>query len=190
MNIIKKLLHFFNAKMKGNNTKIETSEGKYIPENAMETIAGIFGFTKPTANYTRWVSHDGCKYRDVSDVLSDSRFYIICDWREYLEEVLLFFKEALLYWEIKTTLTKIEDTSYEVTIGNQVFGVEKNSEYENWLPIVKKIQESIPERIEIRASVYNDSSDTDVYIVLLKTEWEKLEKIEYEYFGINFRKIA
>lgn len=59
-----------------------------IPFDAAHKILAGFGITQPTRAYERWVKKDGFDLGDFHEVLFESPFVFIIDWRAWLREEL------------------------------------------------------------------------------------------------------
>ena len=65
-----------------------------------------------------------------------------------------------------------------------------NEEQTSWLTVIQGLQSVLPANLEFRESVHNGDSDTDVYAVLPKKEWDELARNAGESIQTLFRPLG
>src|SRR5262245_15105239 len=77
-----------------------------VPLETAHELLATFGITSPTGQYERWVKDDGFDLKDFDEVLFESPFVYILDWRAWLQEELETIATSLakLGVELRTEL--------------------------------------------------------------------------------------
>jgi hypothetical protein len=148
-----------------------------VPLDIAHKILATFGITQPTRAYDRWVKRDGFDVKDFHEVLYESPFFFIIDWRASLQEELETIAEALskLSVELNTELNEDGDSGL-VACGDRRAAVAYAASDDSDLDgVLAALQTVVPQNIEFRASPENRGSDTSVYAVLPRDEWAELE---------------
>ncbi|WHR58802.1 hypothetical protein [Acinetobacter haemolyticus] len=152
-----------------------------------------FGITHPSDLYERRVKSDGFEEDDVIELLGESPFYFIIDWRFWLEDELEVISRALYRLDVNLEFNLNEDrtkgmlkvNTNEVEISCD--STENEGGFDLTMLAISKI---LPSNIEIRASVYNQGNDTCCYIILPKNHWEEVDDIAGDLISSNFYKFG
>ena len=166
-----------------------------IPMDTAHKILATFGITRPTRAYERWVKDDGFDLSDFGEVLFESSFVFIIDWRAWLQEELDTIRASLGQLDVQLTLDLDDDgESGNVACDERRAAVAyRPNDESDFDDVIRGIQSAVPENIEFRASPCNGGSDTMVYAVLPADEWDDLENTARDvvnYFFVPLSKKA
>jgi hypothetical protein len=151
-----------------------------IPIETAHTILATFGIAKPTRAYERWVKPDGFDVRDFSDVLFESPFVFIVDWRAWLNDELETISNALarLGQPLRRELDEEGNYGFAVGADGRRAAVKYvPNEKDEFDSVVRAVQAVVSPSIEFRASPGNRGSDTWIYGVLPNDEWMELQNV-------------
>ena len=154
-----------------------------VPEPTAQQILATFGIMRPTAAYERRLRPDGFRLADLVEVLGDSPFLLVMDWRGVLDD---FVGDALLpaLAELACPLEyePLSDAGTEgvlsVTGGGGGEIVRYLKAGDPFDPVVAACQRLVPPHIEFRADPANADSDTWTYAVLPRDDWAELERVD------------
>jgi len=155
------------------------SEHDRIPLDAAHSILATFGITKPTKAYERWVHPDGFDVRDFGDVLFESQFVFVVDWREPLECVLDLVVAALNSLDVQLRFQCNDNEGVRAQVecdGRRAALKYCQPDDDRWDDVFSGLQSIAPEHIEFRGSPWNEGRDTSVFAVLPRDEWTDLER--------------
>jgi hypothetical protein len=165
-----------------------------IPLDEAHTILVSFGITQSSPEYERWVKADGFEEDDFISILSESKYLFILDWRGCLAEELENMTTTLnsLGAALQVESSSDEGDTASVTLeGKSVqLSYAPNEEQTSWLTVIQGLQAILPANLEFRESVHNGDSDTDVYAVLPKKEWDELGRNASESIQSLFRPLG
>ena len=148
-----------------------------IPLDVAHKVLATFGITQPTRIYERWVKLDGFDLKDFGEVLFESPFIFVTDWRAWLQEELETIAEALSTIGVRLETEFDEDgESGFVSCEQRRADVAYRPNDGNLDRVFRTLQSIVPDHIEFRASPDNSGSDTAVYAVLPLEEWGELER--------------
>ena len=154
----------------------------FIPVEVANQLLATFGFTKPTPEYERRLRPDGFRLADFNDVLFDSRFVFIMDWRgvldEFVEQVLPALAE--LGYELSYEPDDEDGVSGTlITPDDRIAPIRYvPSEGTDFTAVMRAFQRLAPDHVEFRQVPGNEESDTWIYAALSREEWAALEVIE------------
>lgn len=80
-----------------------------IPLETAHQILATFGITRPTRAYERWVKEDGFDLKDFDEVLFESPYIFVIDWRCYLHDELETIIRALARLDVQIRLDLDEE---------------------------------------------------------------------------------
>lgn len=161
-----------------------------IPLETAHQFLATFGITKPTRAYERWVKEDGFDSQDFGEVLADSPFIFIIDWRASLGEELETIRDSLDQLGTKLEMDLEDDVDSGVVVcngRNAKVHYLPNDENPDFDEVIRAIQEVMPSNIEFRSAPTNSGGDTWVYAVLPRDEWQDLEKLDSKMLDSFFR---
>ena len=158
-------------------------ERYWIPVDTANQILATFGITKPSAVYERRLRPDGFRLIDFNDVLFESRFVFIMDWRGELDEFVATVLPAL--GEMGCELT-YEPEGDDGAVSGILISTDSRIAAIRYVPteggdfdeVIRAFARLCPETIEFRQTPGNKESDTWVYAALSRDEWRELEKLE------------
>jgi hypothetical protein len=160
-----------------------------IPLEAANQILVAFGISKPTPVYERRVKPDGFRPSDLYDVLSESRFLFVVDWRGWLED---FVEEALpALAELGSALTYEPDDDGNSGMLKSDDGRSQRIKYvptdsDCFDDVIRAMQRLAGKGIEFRQSPCNMENDTWMYAALGADEWKELEAINHDFILSHF----
>lgn len=163
-----------------------------IPLEIAHKILATFGITSPTRAYERWVKNDGFDLKDFDEVLYESPFIFIVDWRACLQDELETIRDSLARLDVHLDLELDSDgeSGHVVAYGQRhaiAYHPNDDSDFDN---VMRKLQTVVPDNIEFRASPHNGESDTALYAVLPQDEWADLESIAREVIKYFFAPLS
>jgi hypothetical protein len=161
-----------------------------IPLEVAHQILATFGISKPTRAYERWVKPDGFDLRDFDSVLFESPFIFVIDWRDALDEVLDRVVQALSELNVDLVIDLDEDGesgflgSGPTRRAPVAYRPSDDSGLES---VFRSLQSVVPDTVEFRESTDNEGSDTSVFAVLPRDEWQDLERLAPDVMRSLFR---
>jgi hypothetical protein len=153
-----------------------------IPLDTAHKFLGTFGIAKPTKEYERWVHEDGFDMDDFASVLGDSPYNFIIDWRADLVDELGNIANALSLLGAQLDYDENPDTE-EITVSCEGRTAQVKyvpADHDDFTNVIFALQSIVPPNIEFRASPGNGDSDTWVFSVLRRDEWNELEALDSE----------
>ena len=165
-----------------------------IPFDAAHQILATFGITKPTDVYDRRVKPDGFRRSDLYEVLGDSRFFFVMDWRGWLEDFVEEVLPALSELNCPLTYEPDDDQGNTGTLKSS----DGKSEPIRYVPtepdyfddVILAMQRLAGKRIEFRQSPGNPERDTWIYAALAPDEWKQLESLNTDFIRRYFVPLA
>lgn len=164
-----------------------------IPLEIAHRILATFGITEPSPVYERRVKDDGFDIESFDDVLYESPFIFILDWRSNLQEELELVREALGRLEAVLELEFDEE-------GNTGFVSDGKgrrapvkyvpADEDEMGAVFRALQSVAPANLEFRVSPHNEGSDGWIYAVLPRDEWRELEELAPRVIEYFFRPLA
>lgn len=147
-----------------------------LPLDAAHACLVVFGITKRTREYDRWVKDDGFDLDDFLQVLVDSPYLCCLDWRCDLADELPEFAEGLAGLGIDLQFEFFEQgNSGRVACGGNMGAFSLSASDEHELDAtMRTIQRVIPAGFEIRAQLGNEDMDQATYAILSKDAWAEL----------------
>jgi hypothetical protein len=173
-----------------------STRGYRIPIDTAHKVLATFGITQPTRKYERWVKEDGFDLNDFNEVLFESPFVFIIDWRAWLQEELEAIAKtlALLNVRLEFELNEDGEAGYVRCRGSDRFPVSyRPNDSSDFDDVIRAVQAVVPENIGFRAGRENHGGDTWVYAVLPSNEWADLENLDrqvVDYFFVPLRPLA
>jgi hypothetical protein len=164
-----------------------------IPLETAHTILATFGITGPTSAYERWVKEDGFDLRDFNEVLFESPFIFVIDWRCFLRDELETIVQVLARLDAQIRLDLNEDGESGFVAspdGKRARVAYRPVDGPDFDQVILALQAVVPEPIEFRADPGNHDCDTWSYAVLSRDEWEELERLDpraIRYFFVPLR---
>jgi hypothetical protein len=154
------------------------SSKETISIDAANKMLGMFG-VKESRKYERWLKDYGFDLKDFDEVLFESPYIFIVDWRAFLPEEMERIAEALnlLGVDFSCELDS-EDESEEkmiATCSSKSVPLLYRPKDDDFTDVIRLVQSIVPENIEFRASPFSEGSDTYVFAVLPHDEWQELE---------------
>lgn len=152
-------------------------ESTIISLDTAHKILSAFDIGPDNREYKRWRRDDGFRQVDLEDVLSESQFVLIVDWRDSLEDVVEKMVNQLRRIDIPSHAELDDD-------GNQgyfeVFGNRSNIKYlaaddDDFNAVIASINKSIGTKARYRQFSSSVGSDGWSYGLLLNDEWEWLK---------------
>jgi hypothetical protein len=159
-----------------------TASNPRIPLDVAHDVLIAFGLKTRTHRYARWVRDEdtpgaGFDLDDFSEVLFDSPFVFIIDWKDWLQDKLEEIASLLKELEIELELhLDPEGDSGFVSCGSDLAPVAYLPRtYPHFDHVIRAVQGVIPSDIEFRVLPESHQSDTWVYAVLPRARWIELE---------------
>ena len=154
-------------------------DGDLVSLDVLHRILPIFGITKPTRAYERWVRPHGLLVPDFAEVIGDSPFVFTIDWRTPLDEALDPIIAGLRELGVAMTFD-CEDPATGAGIvssqaGKAELAFDGNDALASFNRAVAAVQRLSPTQIEFRQGPGNADGDTYTYAVLRGDEWRELE---------------
>jgi hypothetical protein len=153
-----------------------------VAESTAQQMLATFGITSPTPTYERRLRPDGFRLADLAEVLGDSPFVLVMDWRGHLDD---FVNDALLpaLAELGCPLKyePMSDAGNEGALSSPAGGGEIVRYLKAGDPfddVIRACQRLVPSHIEFRGDPGNAGSDTWEYAVLPRDEWADLERLD------------
>ena len=175
------------------NTEREIDSKYLVCVESVENILVSFGITKATKNYDRWVSEQGCLLSDFSDVLYESKFVFIFDWRGEIKEDIKPVIKALNNLKVDIKVYEVEDNEnmLKLECGNDSCTIEytPNNENTSWNKVINNISKIVPPHIIFKQDYWNGGSDTEVYAVLHENEWKYIYELEPKVMNYLFKEL-
>ena len=162
---------------------------RLIPLETVHQILAIFGITSPTGEYTRWAKEDGFEADDLYTVVHESPFVIGIDWRGVLPDTLEYVVPALreLGAKLEVEMSNEADEGWVSCNGSRAYLKFVPSDEDDFTDVIRAMQEIVPETIEFRAYAFNDGACGWDFAVLLREEWEELERLEPKWVEETFK---
>jgi hypothetical protein len=150
-----------------------------IPLNIAHKILATFGITRPTRAYERWVKEDGFNLRDFSDVLFESPYVFVIDWKAWLGEELETISKVVesLGEPLRVELDEDGDSGFVICDDRRKAVKYRTSDADNFNNVIQAVQSVVSSKIEFRADPDNHDGDTFNYSVLPREEWDELESV-------------
>lgn len=163
-----------------------------IPIETAHKILGTFGITRPTRAYERWIKDDGFDLKDFDEVLFESSYVLIVDWRASLQEQLEAIRDTLAKLDVQLEIQLDEEgISGHVLCGNRRDHVAYlPNDDTNFDDVIRAVWNVVPQNIEFRARRGNEGSDTWIYAVLPTDEWADLGSIDRRVMDYFFVPLA
>lgn len=163
---------------------------KIQTEIANEILAN-FGISRPSRNYERWHKGDHFLLDEFDEVLFESRYIFIIDWRAWFKE------------EMETIVSRLSDFGITLDVdfdedGNEgVISCGGKSERIKYCPnddddfedVIRALGRISPNQVEFRSSPFNEGSDTWIFAVNGPDEWKEVDEIAPEVMNHFFRKL-
>jgi hypothetical protein len=163
-----------------------------VPLDTAHRILATFGITKPSREYERWLKDEGFDIDDFPSVLFKSEYVFVLDWRASLSDELEPIATALEKLGVSAQIhSSDEGDTASISIAERSLSLtySPNDEHTSWLAVVRSVQSILPANIEFRESCDNGNSDTDVYAVLPRDEWDDLDANAPEVMQSLFRSL-
>jgi hypothetical protein len=144
-----------------------------VPLDTAHRILATFGITKPSREYERWLKDEGFDIDDFPSVLFKSEYVFVLDWRASLSDELEPIATALEKLGVSAQIhSSDEGDTASISIAERSLSLtySPNDEHTSWL-------------------ADNGNSDTDVYAVLPRDEWDDLDANAPEVMQSLFRSL-
>lgn len=153
-----------------------------IPAETAEALLQAFGVSRATRAYDRWRKPQGFDLADFDEVLFESPAVIVLDWRCCLADEASDFAAAFERCGFPLVFEELDDESlvlrsHDGSTRPIPAGQADDSDLE---AAFREIQKCLPEGIEIRRSPENEGSDTSVFAVLRRSDWDVAEGVAPE----------
>jgi len=163
-----------------------------IPTETAAALLQAFGIPRATRAYDRWKKPYGFDLADFDEVLFESPAVIVLDWRCSLADEASDFAEAFERCGFPLVLEELEDESLVLRLPDgSARGLPMGHEEDRDLEATfREIQKFLPRGIEIRRSPDNEGSDTFVFAVLGRGDWDLAESVAPEVVAHFFSDLA
>ena len=153
-------------------------ESMIIPLDEAHEILGTFGIGPYSRSYQRWRRDDGFRHADFEDVLNESDFVVIIDWREWLPDAMDVIVSQLheLGIEASVDLDEEGEQGLFAVNGNEVKIKYSINDADNFDQIIVSINRLIGKTAQYRKFRSSEGSDTWAYAILKNEDWRQLEQ--------------
>jgi hypothetical protein len=150
-----------------------------VPLETAHELLVAFGITRSTQKYERWVKDDGFDLKDFDEVLFESPFIYIIDWRAWLQEELETISSSLvrLGVQLRLELDADGEAGYVACDDRRAPVAYRPSDGAAFDDVIQAVQSVVPQSIEFRASPGNGGGDTLVYAALPTDSWTTIESV-------------
>ncbi len=151
-----------------------------IPIETANRFLATFGITKPTKDYERWVKEDGFDLDDFANVLTESPFIFVVDWRADIADELPRIVDGLakLRVRLESKVDAVASTAFVGSGENKILVKYVPADHDDFTDTIVAIQSVVPSHIEFRKSPDNELRDTWYFAALPRAEWSELEALD------------
>ena len=154
-----------------------------IPLDVAQKVLLAFGITERTREYDRWIKDEdgpnaGFDLEDFNEVLFDSPFVLIVDWRDELQEDLEFV-QAMMHRLGVTLEVHIgeEDNDGFVSCGAKLAAVAYTpNDGPDFDEVIAALQRVVPPHVEFRSCPGFEGSDGWCYAAQHRDVWAELDR--------------
>ena len=163
-----------------------------IPLDIAHQILPNFGITKSSSLYERRVKPGGFKTDDLIEVLEEGPYIFSIDWGAWLGDELEHIASAISSLGVKLSYALDKNGSMgTVAVGNNTCAVSYDPDRDegNFDRVMSAIAVVLPDNIEIRPSVHNGESDTNMYAILPGDYWAEVDRLAGDFVSANFKSL-
>ena len=159
-------------------------------DTANEILAN-FGISRPSRNYERWCRGDHFLLEDFDEVLFESKYIRVFDWRgslgDELEDLISLMPDFGLTLEAEISEC---GTSAVINCGTESREVRYlPAEESDFNDVLRALNDVTPDKIEFRTSKLYEGSDSWLYAVNGPEEWGEVDEIAPEVISHFFQKL-
>lgn len=154
-----------------------------LPVDVVNQLLPNFGITSPSSLYERRVRDNGFKFDDILELIEESPFVYTIDWRACLNDELEVISSSLSKLGVELSFELNEDGNCgRVWVDDMVSPISYSPDVDNgsFDSAMFVLQSVLPERFEIRASVYNGGNDSNCYAILPEDYWQEVDSLAGE----------
>lgn len=151
-----------------------------VPIETANRFLASFGITKPTKDCERWVKEDGFDLDDLANVLTESPYVFVIDWRADIADELPRIIDGLakLGVTLESEVDAISSTAFVGSGENKTLVKYVPVDHDDFTDTIVAIQAIVPSDIEFRKSPDNELRDTWYFAALPRAEWSELEALD------------
>ena len=154
-------------------------------------ILANFGISRPSRNYERWCRGNYFLLEDFDEVLFESKYIRIFDWRGNLGDEL----EDIIRLMPDFGVTLAADISECGTTATVSCGDEQRevkylpADQDNFNDVLRALNDVTPNEIEFRTSKLYEGSDSWLYAMNGPDEWDEVDEIAPKVINHFFHKL-
>ena len=163
-----------------------------IKTDTANDILANFGISKPSNTYDRWHRGDHFILDDFDEVLFESRYVLIIDWRAALKDELERIASLLPDFGVSINMD-FNDTGNEAVLSCGDLSEKVKycpSDNDDFEKVILALQRITPDLVEFRGSPLSEGADTWVFAMNGPEEWKEVDALAPEVMDHFFRKLS
>jgi hypothetical protein len=163
-------------------------EKTIVPLDAAHEILAAFGILPTNKAYQRWRRDDGFRLTDFLDVLCESRFLLVVDWREWLQDAMNIILDQLSAIGALPGLELGEggEEGYLEVDGKRAWIKYVPTDDDNFVNVIRSINLLIHPAGQYRKLRSCEGTDGWIYGLLANNDWKELESSVSELVNLVF----
>jgi len=151
---------------------------EFISQEKAESVLLLFGITKSSSAYERWLTNGGFYLKDFDEVLFRSNHIVLFDWRESSDQIGLRIKQAFQLCGVQVDWVLSTPNRGHLIIDEVKFPLSYSSSKGDQIGQVvgSILQEITHDNVRVFAGNDNEGSDTAAFAILKSTNANMLNE--------------